>query len=378
MSSCFRILFSSFLVLAATLLSAADVTLSVGASSPSGKTLTYTWSLVTKPTGAIDPAIVQTGPASTIAGVTDTAIATFANGAVAGDYTFRAIVSDGTLSATSDTVVTIMKTQTITFNALPVKTAQDADFDPGAVSTSGLGISYASSNTAVATILNGKIHIVGTGATTITAKQSGNSTFTAASDVTQQLTVNAATQSITFAALPNKTIGDADFAPGATASSFLPVTYSSSNTSVATISAAGLIHVLSAGITTITASQSGSATFASTSTSQLLNVLKKAQTISFAGLPTTVQFGDADIVPGATATSGLAVTYTSSNLAVATIVGGKIHVVGSGLATITASQPGNATFAAATAVSQTLSVGAGQPPVITIPASATPATLVLP
>lgn len=83
--------------------------------------------------------------------------------------------------------------QTITFNSLPAKTMGDADFSPGATASSGLTVTYTSSNTAVATIVNGNIHLVGAGTSTITASQSGNTTYNAAPDVTQTLTVYANT-----------------------------------------------------------------------------------------------------------------------------------------------------------------------------------------
>lgn len=66
----------------------------------------------------------------------------------------------------------------------------------------------------------------------------------------------------------------------------------------------------------------------------------------------------ADFSPGATASSGLVVTYTSSAPTVATIVGGQIHIVGAGTTTITASQSGNVSFAPATNVARTLTVKA--------------------
>lgn len=75
------------------------------------------------------------------------------------------------------------------------------------------------------------------------------------------------------------------------------------------------------------------------------------QTITFPTLPFK-SVGDADFVPGATASSGLAITYTSSNPSVATIVNNKIRVVGSGLAVITASQLGNDSYEPAQSVSQ--------------------------
>jgi len=79
--------------------------------------------------------------------------------------------------------------QQITFPAIPVKNPGIADFDPGATTTSGLGITYTSDNPAVATVLNGKIHILGTGTANITATQTGNSTYGMAVPVIKTLTV---------------------------------------------------------------------------------------------------------------------------------------------------------------------------------------------
>jgi len=79
--------------------------------------------------------------------------------------------------------------QTITFNAIPQKQMGDVDFDPAATASSGLLVSYSSSNTAVATIVNNKIHLVGTGTATITAAQTGGTSYVVATPVSQTLTV---------------------------------------------------------------------------------------------------------------------------------------------------------------------------------------------
>lgn len=84
----------------------------------------------------------------------------------------------------------VLKTQTIIFEALPVKKVGDADFTIGATSTSGLAITYTSSNEAVATIVDdSNIRIIGAGETTITASQGGNEEFEAATPVSQKLVV---------------------------------------------------------------------------------------------------------------------------------------------------------------------------------------------
>lgn len=76
-----------------------------------------------------------------------------------------------------------------------------------------------------------------------------------------------------------------------------------------------------------------------------------AQTITF-GVLASMAVGAADKDPAATTDSGLAITYTSSNLAVATIVANKIHAVAAGTTNITASQAGNLDYNAATPVVQ--------------------------
>lgn len=61
------------------------------------------------------------------------------------------------------------------------------------------------------------------------------------------------------------------------------------------------------------------------------------QTISFPAIPNKT-YGDADFSPGATASSGLPVSYTASGNC--SIVGGNVHITGTGSCTITASQEG--------------------------------------
>jgi hypothetical protein len=66
--------------------------------------------------------------------------------------------------------------------------------------------------------------------------------------------------------------------------------------------------------------------------------------------------GNPDFELTATASSGLAVSYTSSDLTVATIDGNTVTIIGLGTTTITASQEGNDNYHAADPVAQTLEV----------------------
>lgn len=84
-------------------------------------------------------------------------------------------------------------------------------------------------------------------------------------------------QTITFAAPAVKTYGNADFATGATSTNTtIPLTYVSSNTSVATIVGSN-IHIVGAGTSTITVSQAGNAGyFPATDVARTLTVNKAA------------------------------------------------------------------------------------------------------
>lgn len=126
-------------------------------------------------------------------------------------------------------------------------------------------------------------------------------------------------------------------------------------TTVASGSASGGIN-LNVGdntITVVVTAQDGTTTKTYTLT---VNRPKFPQVITFAALPAKT-YGNADFAPGATVNSSLSVSYSSDNASVATIVGGNIHIVGAGTATITASQAGDASNLAATNATQTLTVG---------------------
>jgi hypothetical protein len=80
--------------------------------------------------------------------------------------------------------------QTIHFAIIPSPKPGNPDFDPGAYASSGLAVSYVSDNLKVATIVNGRIHVVGEGTCQITAMQAGNDLYEAAQDAHQTFTVN--------------------------------------------------------------------------------------------------------------------------------------------------------------------------------------------
>ncbi len=131
------------------------------------------------------------------------------------------------------------------------------------------------------------------------------------------------------------------------------MSFSSSTTNTCSVSGS-TASLIAAGVCTITASQSGDTIYAAaTSVSQSFSVFN-TQTISFG--PVAPQTVGGTLTLTATASSGLAVSYSFSPSSVCVVNGNSATFVSSGTCVITASQAGNGSYGAANSVSQTITV----------------------
>ncbi|RZK59082.1 MAG: hypothetical protein EOO91_06195 [Pedobacter sp.] len=264
-------------------------TISSGTLSPSfgSGTTTYTASVANSVTAiTVTPTKTDNFASIKVNGTTVTSGSASGNIALnIGDNVITTVVTaeDGLTTQTYTLTVNRPKAaQTITFGTIAAKTFGNADFPAGASASSGLTLSYTSSNTSVATVSGTNIHIVGAGTSTITASQAGDASYLPATSATQIVAVNKAAQTITFNALAAKPYGNADFTPGASTSSPLALSYTSSNTAVATI-VNNQIHIIAPGTTTITASQSGNTNYnAAADVAQNLTINKATVTVNAA------------------------------------------------------------------------------------------------
>lgn len=103
--------------------------------------------------------------------------------------------------------------QVITFNPLVDVTIGAPNFDLTATASSGLGITYSSSDDSVVSVSGNAVSIVGPGTATISAMQTGNTNYNAAISVDQNIVVNDVTlgifdnvkAEISFGIYPNPT-----------------------------------------------------------------------------------------------------------------------------------------------------------------------------
>lgn len=197
-------------------------------------------------------------------------------------------------SASATVQINVLKAdQTITFGSLPDLLFGAPDFTVGATATSGLPVSFTASG--ACTIVGALVNVGSTGSCTITASQLGNAFYNAAPPVSHTFGIGKANQTITFAALPAQTYGDADFSLGATASSLLPVSYTTSGS--CTLSGA-TIHITAIGSCTVTADQPGNLLFnAAPSVSRTFSIAPKPITVT--PTPQSKIYGDTLVLGGA-------------------------------------------------------------------------------
>ncbi|MFN0049209.1 MAG: choice-of-anchor tandem repeat GloVer-containing protein, partial [Cytophagales bacterium] len=215
------------------------------------------------------------------------------------------------------------------------------------------------------------ISFLGVGNITLTASQIGDVKYFAADTVRRSFAISSKQgQSISgFAALPDLAVGNvytiSGVAPGVTGN---PVTFSSSNPLVAAVNG-NIITAVSEGSAIITAFQAGNDTYLSATTNQPLAIVAAFSTFSsqtiknFNALP-ILKVGDTFNINGVTGgESGNKVSFTSSDLSVATIDGVTIYALKSGNTIITATQAGNTKYLNATPIFQLLTVQSEIPPV---------------
>ncbi|WP_224981559.1 MBG domain-containing protein [Geomonas agri] len=351
---------------------------------------------------------------------------------------YRYSFVDGTFTVTG-------RPQGITFAEPPPKVYGAPAFAAGASASSGLTVSYASSNPAVAVVVGAEVRVTGAGSTVITASQGGDGFWEPAPSVPVTLTVVKAPlhvvaedktrayltsnpeltvayqgfvngeggavltgapvlatpavlsspvgsyaivagtgtlqaanyqlvpvngtltvyrscQEITFPAIPERTFGDPPFEIVASACSGLPLSFRSSNPEVARVDG-NVVIITGAGSVMIMASQAGSGNLETAlEKSQPFVVHRSGQQVSFSS-PAQKVVGDLHFDLDGSATSGLPLSYLSSDSAVATVAGSTVTVVGAGTTVLSALQEGSGNYLAALPVSRTLTVAQeGTPP----------------
>jgi hypothetical protein len=161
-------------------------------------------------------------------------------------------------------------------------------------------------------------------------------------------------QTISFGSIADMPVGST-VKLSASASSGLAVSFSSQTPTTCTVTGND-VSLVTVGTCTLAANQAGNASYAPASTvTQSFGVTPLAQTITFPAIAAHT-LGDAPFAVSASSSSGLPVQFVSLTGAVCGVSGNTVTLLAIGQCSISAEQPGNASYAPAATVVQSFNV----------------------
>ncbi|OQW94250.1 MAG: hypothetical protein BWK79_06860 [Beggiatoa sp. IS2] len=172
--------------------------------------------------------------------------------------------------------------QTIAFGTLMAKTFGDTDFTMSATGgASGNPVNFTSATTGICTVSGTTVHLIGAGICTINADQAGNSSYSAATQISQSFTVNKVNQTIAFTPPASLLLNNGTYTLIATGgASGNTVIFTSSPSDVCTTGGVNgsTLTLINSGNCTLTADQAGNANYNA--------ALQVSQNVSIIATPT--------------------------------------------------------------------------------------------
>jgi len=181
----------------------------------------------------------------------------------AGTCAIQALQAGNAVYASASTTQSFQVTiaaQTISFASLANQLLTVGSISVNASASSGLPVSFASTTPATCTVSGNTVALLTAGICTIQATQPGNPAYLPAQPVSQSFQLTQAAQTITFSPVGDRVLGAQPLPLAPSASSGLPVTLTSTTTNVCSVSGF-YVSVITTGVCSLTASQTGSAIY---------------------------------------------------------------------------------------------------------------------
>lgn len=239
----------------------------------------------------------------------------------------------------------------------------------GGLSGNAVVVSIDAESSMVCEINNGRISFIAAGSCVVLANQAGSSSYNAAPEVSQTITVNRTSQVISFvsSAPTNAKVGGATYQPivvGGASQNDVTLSVASSSIAICSISD-GVVSFHAVGDCVIDANQDGDVRFSvAAQLSQTVTVAKGAQSLFYTSEPPfNAQVQGTTYRPTATGgASGSAVVFSiaPSASSLCSIAEGTITFHAVGNCVLYADQAGNANYEAAARIVQTFDITKGQ------------------
>ncbi|TAG44548.1 MAG: hypothetical protein EAZ30_17200, partial [Betaproteobacteria bacterium] len=247
--------------------------------------------------------------------------------------------------------------QTLSFGVVPSITAGGSGSVTATSDRALTPVTLTSATSSVCTISSGTVNGLIAGTCTIQAAQLGSSDYSPAS-ASLSFPINAATQTLSFAAAPRINVGSTGTVTATSNQALSTVTLTSATLPVCTISS-GTVSGVSTGTCTINAAAPSGASYLAATASLSFGVGIGSPTLTFGAAP-LITVGSTGNVSVASDKSATPVSLTSST-PTCTIASGVVTGVSAGVCTLQATQPAASSYSAGSA---SLSFNIGAAPLV--------------
>jgi hypothetical protein len=250
---------------------------------------------------------------------------------------------------------------TISVSAAPSAGSTHGTYTPKATASSGdtvvISLDKSSSGCSLS---DGKVTFTGAGTCVIDYNDPGNSTYAAAAQVTQSIKVYA-DNTISTSTFPSAGSAGGSYAPGASATSGDKVVMTLATSSTGCKLSYGWVDFTGSGTCKVNFNDPGNGAFAAASQVQR-SVKVYASNIIYPSTPPAAGTVNETYKPHAYATSGDTVSITlNSSSTGCSLKSGEVTFTGNGVCVIDFNDPGNGAFATAKEVTQSITIGSGNP-----------------
>ena len=219
-------------------------------------------------------------------------------------------------------------------SSLSMKVGEDKSLTATVKNAADTSVAWTSDNASVATVENGTVHAVSAGTTVIKAQSIADTSKTASCTVTVTSNEENITITLDATSLSMKEGEEKTITATVTGTSDTSVTWSSSDSAVATIDSSGKIKALKKGEATITATSKASS--GKTATCKVSVAAKDELKITLDATTLAMKVGEEkNLKESVTGTSDTSVEWKSSDSAIVSVDKGKVKALKKGEATIT-------------------------------------------
>ncbi len=253
------------------------------------------------------------------------------------------------------------QSNTISVSSAPSAGSTNGAYTPTATASSGDKVAITLDKSSSGCSLNdGKVTFTGEGTCVVDFNDPGNNNYAAASQVTQSIKVYSS-NTISTSTFPDAGSAGGEYAPGTSATSGDKVVMTLSSSSKGCYLDYGWVKFNGSGTCVVDFNDPGNGAFAAASEVHRTVKVYSSNTI-YASTPPAAWTINATYTPSASATSGDKVDiYLNSSSTGCALSDGKVTFNGNGVCVIDFTDSGNGAFAAAKEVTQSITVGSGNP-----------------